>query len=74
MHSCECIGRDIGYGCRDELGMLWSGVGGRLGVDLCNLLGLAARSSASFLLSESQTTKLRRRVRVEGGAFLRVHW
>ena len=54
--------------------MLWSGVGGSLGVDLCNLLGLAARFSASFLLSESQTTKLRRRIRVEGGAFLRVHW
>ena len=42
VHSCECIGRDVGYGCREEYGMLWSGVGGRLGVDLCDLLGLVA--------------------------------
>ena len=35
VHCCECIGRDIGYGCRGEDVMLWSGVGGRLGVDLC---------------------------------------
>ena len=42
MHYCECIGRDIGYRCREEDGMLWNGVGGRLGVDLGGLLGLEA--------------------------------
>ena len=42
MHSCECIGRDVGYGRRGEDVMLWSGVRGRLGVDLCGLVGLAA--------------------------------
>ena len=42
LRYCECIGRDVGYGCREEVGMLWSGVGGRLGVGLCDLLGLAA--------------------------------
>ena len=30
------------WGCREEDGMLWKGVGGRLGVDLCDLLGLEA--------------------------------
>ena len=39
---CECIGRDIGYRCRGEDVMLWNGVGGRLGVDLCDLVGLAS--------------------------------
>ena len=38
--KCECIGRDIGKKCREEDGMLWRGFGGRLGVDLCGLLGL----------------------------------
>ena len=38
----ECRVRSIGYGCREEDVMLWSGVGGCLGVDLCGLLGLAA--------------------------------
>ena len=40
VHYCECIGRDVGYGCREEVVRLWSGVGGRLGVDLCDLIGL----------------------------------
>ena len=39
---CECIGRDIGYGRRGVDVMRWSGVRGRLGVDLCGLVGLAA--------------------------------
>ena len=39
---CECIGRDIGCGFRVEDVMLWSGGRGRLGVDLCGLVGLAA--------------------------------
>ena len=39
---CECIGWDIGCGCRGEDVMLWSGGRGRLGVDLCGLVGLAA--------------------------------
>ena len=34
VHCCECIGRDVEHGCREEDGMLWNGVGGRLGVDL----------------------------------------
>ena len=42
VHCCEWIGRDIGCGCRGEDVMLWSGVRGRLGVDLCGLVGLAA--------------------------------
>ena len=42
MHCCEWIGRDVGCGRRGEDGMLWSGVSGRLGVDLCGLVGLAA--------------------------------
>ena len=42
VHYCECIVRDIGCGCGEEDGMLWKGVGGRLGVDLCGLLGLEA--------------------------------
>ena len=42
VQCCKCICRDIGYGCRGEDGMLWSGVRGRLGVDLCGLVGLAA--------------------------------
>ena len=42
VHYCECIGRDIGCGCRGEDVMLWNGVGGRLGVDLCDLVGLAS--------------------------------
>ena len=37
----ECIGKDIGYGCREEDGMLWVVVGRRLGVDLWALLWLA---------------------------------
>ena len=41
-HYCECIGRDIRCGCRGEDVMHWSGVRGRLGVDLCGLVGLAA--------------------------------
>ena len=41
-HCCECIGRDVGCGCREEVVMLWSGVGGSLGVDLCDLLRLVA--------------------------------
>ena len=41
VHCCERIGRDVGYGCRGEDAMLWSGVGGRLGVDLCGLVGFA---------------------------------
>ena len=39
---CECIGRDIGYRSCGEIVMLWSGLRGRLGVDLCGLVGLAA--------------------------------
>ena len=42
VHCCECIGRDVGCRCWGNDGMLWNGVGGRLGVDLCDLLGLAA--------------------------------
>ena len=42
VHYCECIGRDVGYGRRGEDVMRWSGVRGRLGVDLCGLVGLAA--------------------------------
>ena len=42
VHYCECIGRDNGGRCKEEMMMLWSGVGGRLGVDLCDLLGLAS--------------------------------
>ena len=42
VHYFECIGRDIGYGCRGEDVMLWNGVGCRLGVDLCGLVGLAS--------------------------------
>ena len=34
VYYCECIGRDVGYGSHEELGMLWMGFGGRLGVDL----------------------------------------
>ncbi len=34
MHYCECIGRDIGYRSCGEIGMLWDGLGGHLGVDL----------------------------------------
>ena len=40
VHCCECIGRDVRCRCREEMGRLWSGVGGRLGVDLCDLIGL----------------------------------
>ena len=43
VHYCACIGRDIGCECRGEDVMLWSGCGGRLGVDLCgtSMVGLA---------------------------------
>ena len=43
VHYCECIGRDVGYGCREEVVRLWSGVGGRLGVDLCDLIGVGVQ-------------------------------
>ena len=39
---CESIGRDVGYRSCCEIVMRWSGVRGRLGVDLCGLVGLAA--------------------------------
>ena len=38
----ECIGRDTGYGCREEHGMPVRGLEGCLAVDLCFLTGLKA--------------------------------
>ena len=42
------IGRDIGCGSQHELGMLWRGLGGRLGVDRCAVLKLAGRFLQDF--------------------------
>ena len=36
VHYCECIGNDIGYGCREEDVRLWSGVGGNAGTKYSN--------------------------------------
>ena len=48
MADCEWIGRDIGCGSQHELGMLWRGLGGRLGVDRCAVLKLAGRFLQDF--------------------------
>ena len=54
MHHRECIDRDVGYGYHEEDVMLWRGLGGRLGVDLGDLLlRLAVWFLAGFL--ECQT-------------------
>ena len=42
VYYCECIGMDIECGCRGEDVMHWSGVRGRLGVDIRSVVGLAA--------------------------------
>ena len=38
VHYRQLIGRDIGYALEEEVGMLWRGFGGRLGIDLGDLL------------------------------------
>ncbi len=47
VHDRECIGRDIGCGSCEEDEMLWSGFGGRLGVDLGGLVRSAEEREIS---------------------------
>ena len=43
-HYHECIGRHVRHRCEEEEVMLWLGLGGRLGVDLCRYLGLEVKN------------------------------
>ena len=83
---CECIGRDIGYGRRGEDVMLWSGVGGRLGVDLCGFgrvggvlvlglgLGLGLGSGSGLGLGVRVRGRVRVRCRVRVRVRVRVRF